>query len=763
MKSILLSLTKKNFCTLVQGNINQFKQKMEDGASECFVSNVGEQEVKSWEENAKALSKLLSASKLPDDVIIGFEYLVPVGGRIDCVLFGHGLDGKKNMVHIELKQWSNENVSTYYSGFTFNVVVDGYRSGSKICSHPSAQAEEYQNHLLNYISAFDNDNIGLYGFAYCYNYNANNGENILVGEEYSNPITVCPLFCKGQEKKFADELYGLLGNGGGQVVMDEVLNCDIRPTKRLQDAAKNMFDGKCTSEEFALIGNQLDAYNSILGAIKETDKDNEKTVVIVKGGPGTGKSVIAMRLVAGLAKTGRFPNVYYSTRSTSLIKGYKEILKKTNYSDGNSLAAIDLFLKNARVKPNQKQRENWYDAILVDEAHRIEQKANDMNDRDKSLQTHLSQIMAMLFVSRVSVFFIDDFQSIDNKEIGTAANIKAAAQEYYSRILRENKEYEEGDYSKLPDKIEGAYKNLQEKLITGTAKQINDAEKRYRSLCGNREWGKTWLEVAQPTDLKINVIEIELEDQFRCNGSNNYLDWLESVLYKLPGKENVHIDSEHYQFEVMDTPQEVYDKVRKLDDYAVYADKRKEELQDAFNYKSLQSETKNMDFAQHARLIAGWCWEWKDGTSQLQDNGDLAKEVSIPEYNFELPWETNSNTTPKNDFNKKYAKNAELWCISNEGVNQTGCIFSMQGWETDYVGVIIGPDLKYDKKTDSLISCAGAMNYGISKGSVLKGNEEETRLIRNIYRVLLTRGKKGCFVFACNPGVRDYLRRCMNR
>lgn len=750
--------SKKDFLNSIRVGINSYLKDMENGAIRCNFAGIIERESKSWGQNAKALVELLSKSNLPDDVYVGFEYQIPVGGRIDCVLFGQDKNGQKNMVHVELKQWSNGNVSTYYSGYSFEVVVDGYKSGTKITSHPSAQADEYQNHLLNYIAAFEEKNINLHGFAYCYNYEAGKDVNVLCNEDFEAVTSRCPLYCKDQTEAFAERLHSLLAGGNGEEVCQDILNSEVRPTKRLQDAAKNMFDGKCAKEEFSLVGNQLDAYNSILGAIKNTDKKDEKTVVIVKGGPGTGKSVIAMRLVSGLAKeSNNFLNICYATRSTSLLKGYKEILKGVSYADGNECAALDLFKKNVKIKPNLNQRENSIDAVIVDEAHRIENKANDMNDKDKSLKTHLSQIMAMLYVSRVCVFFIDDFQSVNAKEIGTAEKIKQAAANYYNRILKENKNFEEKDLLKYPKKIENAEKLLKKALLSDDEKKISKAENKLHSLTGDYEWGKAWLEAAQPSDMKVNVIEIELEDQFRCNGSNNYIDWLERVLYKSEAKKDVKIDKELYDFQVMDTPQEVYAEVRSHDDYARFADAYKEEMRDGFSYEELNKVTATKTFEQSARLIAGWCWPWANQGNQ--EDGDLLYEVSIPEYDFAMPWETKAHR--QGDFVKKYAENADLWCIQNEGVNQTGCIFSMQGWETDYVGVIIGPDIKYDEASDSLICCPGEMNYGISK-SPLKGTENETMLIRNIYRVLLTRGKKGCFVFACDPGVRDYLRRCMN-
>lgn len=752
--------TKKQFIQEVERHLDEYVEEMSLKALEYGVCN--DRESASWKNNANELSALLQLSGIPDDVCVGFEYLTPVAGRIDCVLMGHGTDGKKNMVHIELKQWSNDNVSPYYGGYCVN--VEGFKGGSnKICAHPSAQASEYQAHLENYLVALEKSGINLKGFAYCYNYEAKNGTSVLVDKAFNSVLKFCPLYCKDTKEVFAQELKSLLGGGKGEEIADAIKNSEIRPTKRLQDAAKNMFDGTKDCPEFSLLGDQLDAYNAILGSIKNTDKANEKTVVIVKGGPGTGKSVIAMRLVSGLAKLGNYPNVYYSTRSASLRNEYKDILKNISYKKGEIANCGDLIKNNIDFRPGEFDgKENAVDALIVDEAHRIQSKANDQTDRDikgvsgKKNQTHLTQIMAMLYTARVSVFFIDDKQGIESQEIGTSDGIKDAANSYYKRIIAEGEKYKT-EYAKIEDKIDKSKQKLDELKQSGASKEkIKEAEKKLKSLQGEKEYGPKWLKDVNPTDLKVNVLEFELKDQFRCNGSDNYLDWINSVL----GYDEVTVRLDHnlYDFDVFDTPQALYQKIRELDDYAVWADRRKAEMGDGFSYKALKErkDEEKPAFKQRARLIAGYHWHWDD--KKKQENGDLLYEVEIPEYDFAMPWETKAK--PKGDFAYKYAKNADGWANQDEGVNQIGCIYSMQGWETDYVGVIIGPELKYDKERDCLQSDP---TEEIHPKNIPREPTKHDSLIKNIYRVLMTRGMKGCYVFACDPGVRDYLRRKMNQ
>ena len=266
------------------------------------------------------------------------------------------------------------------------------------------------------------------------------------------------------------------------------------------------------------------------------------------------------------------------------------------------------------------------------------------------------------------------------------------------------------------------------------------------------------LPILSPKIETINVLSFALKDQFRCNGSNNYLEWLDNILYENDNPNRIVLNTGSYEFGVYDEPNELYAKIRSLDSYALVADRLKKEWGDSFTYERLKDFTKEMDFDQSARMVAGWCWDWntKENPQVDRSSGDLRCEVDLlDEYGFALPWETQQ--TPKGDFSYKYAKDADSWCNQKEGVNQVGCIHSIQGWETDYVGVIIGPDLVWDDKEKRLRYNPNGNNHNLSK----KSSRENDLLILNTYRVLLTRGKKGCFVFACDPKVREYFKRSM--
>jgi DUF2075 family protein len=502
-----------------------------------------------------------------------------------------------------------------------------------------------------------------------------------------------------------------------------------------------MFDNQALDRQFALIGAQQDAFQYVTAAV---EKGHGKTVIIVKGGPGTGKSVIAFRLLAELA--GKKPKVFYSTRSASLRKGFRTIFGNAMYDEAGHGAVAGLIKNNIDFRPHE-YGENGVDVLIVDEAHRLSDKANDQTDRDHEKQTHLSQISAMLYVARVCVFFIDDMQGVKSYEIGSAAGIYDAASNYKERIDRENASFRH--YLEHDIEQEMAKKESKLRELGRSPKWIEDREKELERIKVRKQYGPQWLKDVVPTDCDISIEQFELTDQFRCNGSNNYLDWINYVIYKgSPDYQcrTAAFDPDHYEFGVCDTPQELVKKIRSLDGYAIEADRIKT---DEMTFKELQRRIGGKAFDQHARLVAGWCWDWKN---DAQDNGDLKAEVTIPQHGFAMPWETKAR--PRKDFRFKYAIDAEHWANQNEGVNQLGCIYSIQGWETDYVGVIIGPDLDFDAQNDCLRVIPGKTHDVPMDNCDL--------LVRNIYRVLLTRGKKGCYIFAYNPGVAEYFRQHMN-
>ncbi len=721
MSRVLYGASKNEFSLDVI--TNEFTDKMM-GAASLYHIGSRSSEVVSWTNNAPKIKDLLELASLPDDVYVSFEYRVPhCNQRIDCILYGEGPDGRNNVFHIELKQWSNDSVQELYNTGVFE--VEAYTGGHyKSVSHPSQQAAMYQQHLKNFVSVF-NEDCNLHGCAYCYNYRSDRNPRSLYADHYKAILEAFPLYSGNQIRDLALRLNSLLNKGRGLDIFNKVQESPIRPSKNLLDAAANMFRGVT---EFALLDDQLTASESIFAEIEKNRKASDKTVIIVKGGPGTGKTVIALNILAQLAQQGIYTNSFFTTRSKALRNSLKAKLSDIRVTNNKVTDAGDLIRNIFNFKP-YSYSEGELDVLLVDEAHRIGRSSNHMTDK-KYQTTHLSQVMSLIYCSRVCVFFIDDYQAITSLEIGTSDSIRDAAMHYKERLVDEEAAFRL-HLSKLKNRLQKK-NDVRNDLLNARStmssaeftRYLTKFEKDIRDLKDDIAKENNISDVNSSFTGNINIVEFELKSQFRCNGSDNYLDWLDESIYRSYDRVQTTFDNEDYDFRIYPTPQSLYDAIKELD-----------------NPNSTPRQT--------ARLVAGYCWDWK---GKLTPEGDLEKEVVIGD--FAMPWETLNR--PRGIFRDKYASSADTWADEAAGINQIGCVFSIQGLELDYIGVILGPDIDYDSENDCLKAIPGITH------NMQAGDNPDT-YVKNIYRVLMSRGKKGCFIFSCNPGVSDFFRRCFEK
>ena len=632
---------------------NFVSQKMRHTAELAGIHSA-ENEIASWENNAPHIARLLTQCGAKDSYVT-FEFLVPFSRkRIDCMIYGTGEDGSENVIHIELKQWSNKTVGIADSdgNFTtddaansqpddliFNVeAFTGH--ANRIVAHPSQQVKGYQGYLSNFIEVFSNQEVSLTGLAYCYNYTKNDSSkpSFLYDDKYATLLSQFPTYAKDQFDELTEKLTGLLKNGDGLSIFNKVIDSPIRPSKKLLNEVTAMIEQGDTSA-FSLLEDQIVARNIILDKIRPLLKENgefQKSVVIVKGGPGTGKTVIALHILAELSRHQL--SVQYATKSKPLLEGVRHQITPT----------ARLLFHNVTSYVPASADENSVDVLLVDEAHRIQKSANNQYTKAKN-RTELSQVDTIIRAAKITVFFIDDRQAIRGAEIGSAELIREAA--------------------------------------------------------------KRW---------NANIEECELTSQFRCNGSDNYMDWLEQVLYNKPITSS--FNPEDFDLKIFTDPQTMYNALVE----------------------------QNEKPGQTARLMAGFCWPW----SKEVVDGDLVKDVKIG--NFAMPWET-SDGVPYQKLTKKYPKWFE-WAYKPLGIEQVGCIYTAQGFEFDYAGVIIGGDLKFDPVSKQIFTDKGAC-----KDPVLRQNRQEATMtfddyVRNIYRVLMSRGMKGCYVYAVDACLSNYLK-----
>jgi DUF2075 family protein len=211
------------------------------------------------------------------------------------------------------------------------------------------------------------------------------------------------------------------------------------------------------------------------------------------------------------------------------------------------------------------------------------------------------------------------------------------------------------------------------------------------------------------------VYEMELVSQFRCNGSNGYLAWLDDVLQIRPTA-NKDLDDVDFDLRICDDPNEV----RKL--------------------IIEKNRTTN-----RARMLAGYCWDWNKAEANNTDYHD------IKIGDFEMSWNLNGG---------------EPFAVAETSVNEIGCIHTSQGLEFDYVGVIIGDDIRFENGEVITDFTKRAKTDQSLKGikTLYKEDPEEAQrradeIIRNTYRTLMTRGMKGCYIYCTNVELGQYLRK----
>ena len=288
---------------------NFVSQKMRHTAEQSGIHSA-ENEIASWENNAPHIARLLTQCGAKDSYVT-FEFLVPFSRkRIDCMIYGKGEDDSENVIHIELKQWSNKTVGVAESDGNFTADEAANRQpddvifnveaftghANRIVAHPSQQVKGYQGYLSNFIEVFSNQEVSLTGLAYCYNYTKNDASkpSFLYDDKYAPLLSQFPTYAKDQFDELTEKLTGLLKNGAGLSIFNKVIDSPIRPSKKLLNEVTTMIEQGDTSA-FSLLEDQIVARNIILDKIRPLLKKNgefQKSVIIVKGGPGTGKTVV---------------------------------------------------------------------------------------------------------------------------------------------------------------------------------------------------------------------------------------------------------------------------------------------------------------------------------------------------------------------------------------------------------------------------------------------------------------------------------------
>ena len=606
---------------------NQITEKLENAFIEYYRSKPSHSEKNSWTNSLRSVAMLFQSAGLLDHGII-LEYQLPLmSRRLDCMICGKDHNKKDNSVILELKQWS----ACEESGGD-NEVLSWVGGRKKDLLHPSVQVGRYKMWLEDTHTAFYDgvDPIILNACAYLHNYSYDS-EDAIFSPKFREALNNYPLFTKDDTESLSNYLVNKLEKGQGIDVLKRVEESKFRTSKKLMDHVGNTIKGR---SEYILLDEQLVVYDQVLLHAKKGFHDGEKTVIIVKGGPGTGKSVIAINLMADLLL--KEYNTFYATGS----KAFTETLRKK--IGGRGSTQFKYFNSFTKAEPNS------IDVLICDEAHRI-WKTNNNRFTKKDKLSNFDLVEEILRASKVTVIFIDDKQTVRPKEIGSVSYFKEYAEKYNCKIF-----------------------------------------------------------------------EYELDIQFRCNGSDGFVNWVDNTLGIQKTANILWNKNEGFDFQIFDTPQELEGAI-------------KEKVKEGYS----------------GRMTAGFCWKW----STPKDDGTLVNDVVIAGY--ERPWNAKSDAgylasgIPKSHF----------WATDPNGINQVGCIYTAQGFEFDYAGVIFGKDLVYDFEHQMWRG-----DKKCNEDSVVKRSGDQfTELVKNTYRVLLSRGLKGCYVYFTDKDTEHFFKSRMEK
>lgn len=620
---IVYTNTKDGFRDDVRNNVIADEIKKQIQAK--HINAGGDSEFRSWQNSMHFMSDVLDDSRVPN-ANIAIEYQIPrLEKRIDFIISGRDSTDAENLVVVELKQWEKarkiDDVSEHCVSVDFQVQTF-LGGGERQVPHPSYQALSYTQYLADASAVIQNEGIKLIPCAYLHNY-----EDNYVGELsdpiYEPVIKRAPFYVKSQTKEFREFiLKHITKKTADNQLLWRIDHGEIRPSKALQDAISSVLAG---NQEFILLDEQIVCFDYCVRTMKQCLEDGKKRTLIIEGGPGTGKSVLAINLLQKFISQGL--NAVYCTKNSAPRNNYQSLL--TAHSDLDKRIKVEALFHSANKMC--KSSCNFYKCLIIDEAHRLV-KYFGINQIKKAIDSAL-----------LSIFFIDESQRVTKRDIGSVAEIEKWCKELGSECIR------------------------------------ND--------------------------------DLVLKAQYRCNGSDEYLQLIDNILQYA---EYYNIDSSQLKY-----------------DFRLYDDPNK-----------MRDELRNLNSNNKARMVAGYCYDWN---SKEGDGADRDKWDIILENDFKAKWNSYS---PKS-----------TWATDPNSFEQVGCIHTAQGMEFDYVGVIIGKDLRYDANKKEVICDKNAISKDDNSSWIraCKDDAKAAQLIKNTYRTLLTRGQKGCFIYCEDKALLNYI------
>lgn len=616
---IVYSANKQSFVQDVRTNV--IATKILNLIREKGFNAGQESEFESWHNSMKFMRDIVDDSDIDDDVQIAIEYNIPqTSKRVDFIIIGADAKDKDNIVIVELKQWRDAEIVDDDMHFSVRAFVAKKR---RIVCHPSYQAYSYSRFIGNYSHIINERNIHLIPCAYLHNY-LPAYKSALSADIYKDWYTAAPFFIMDEAQQFNDFVKKFVTKKSSRGDLLYLIdNGRIKPTKSLQDALSTMVRG---TPVFDLLDEQAVCFDMCVRTMLQCLKDRKKRTILIQGGPGTGKSVLAVNLLMHYITCAC--NAAYVTKNSAPRQAFLSILSQNK---AENIAEISQLFRSPFGL--SKIPANSYDCLIVDEAHRLVKKMyGDWGGEN--------QVKECINASLLTVFMLDEDQAVTTKDIGSVQEIAKWCKELGSSIIK-------------------------------------------------RE-------------------ETKLVSQFRCNGSDAYIQFIDHLLQRETESLPISLSELNYDFQIFDNPCEMRDALRE----------------------------KNA-VCNKARMVAGYCYDW----NVKNNRGDV--DINLP-GGFQAKWNL---------------ENDKIWAINPRSFEEVGCIHTAQGLEFDYVGVLIGKDLKYDQSTGKVVTDKKAISPDDKSSGIRSASDEVARkLILNTYKTLLTRGQKGCYVYCEDEALRKYFK-----
>ena len=582
-----------------------------------------EREYISWQNSLQFMRNIVDDNDIDDEVRIAIEYNIPLTSkRVDFIICGADANNNDNVVVVELKQWQKAEVVADDMHYCVKTFVGG---NNRIVCHPSYQAYSYACFIRNYSQTVLDDGINLIPCAYLHNYDPD-FKQTLSNSIYKEWVSEAPFFIRNETEQFSAfvKKYVTRRSSNGDLLY-KIDHGRLKPTKTLQDSLASMVKG---NKEFMLLDEQAVCYDMCLKTMAKCKEDGKKRTIVIQGGPGTGKSVLAVNLL--MEFINKSLNTCYATKNSAPREAFLSLL---THSDAKKQVNIRQLFRSPFGLSNVP--DNTYDCLIVDEAHRLVKKMyGDWNGEN--------QVKECISASLLSIFLLDEDQAVTVNDIGSIAEISKWCRELNSTL-------------KMP-------------------------------------------------------AEAKLVSQFRCNGSDAYIQFIDDILQRTEESVTVSLYELNFDFRIFDSAIELREALRE---------------KNAINNKS--------------RMVAGYCYDW----NVKHGRGDY--DIMLPD-GFKAKWNLEKD---------------KLWAINPNSFEEVGCIHTAQGLEFDYVGVLIGKDLKYDSTSGRIITDKQAISKD-DKSSGIRSCKNENivrKLILNTYKTLLTRGQKGCYVYCEDKSLAEYIKK----